>query len=266
MVKINKSAARVVDVVELISKSESPLSITEISNALDIPKSSTFEIVYTLVEKDFLEITDNKLKTFKLGYKLFTTGTSYLKDTNLIQVAHPLLEEMMRKSKETVFLAVQRKNEIVYLDKIEGISSIEPACKMGSTRPLTCTALGKAILATYSKEEIIDTLGNGKFITPTKNSINNFEDLMKELAETVARGYAIDNRENNEEIFCIGAPIYDRTNRAIASISVSLMAYRLDDRGHQKFGEIVTETAMKISKQLGFTKNKLYFNKFQNEF
>ncbi len=80
IVSINRSVARAIDILELISNSETPpLGITEISNSLAIPKSSTFDIVYTLVEKNVLEIADEKLRTFELGLKSFTIGAAFFK-------------------------------------------------------------------------------------------------------------------------------------------------------------------------------------------
>ena len=49
--RLNKTAARVIDLLELLAREEKPMTLLEIEKALEIPKSSTFELVYTLVEK-----------------------------------------------------------------------------------------------------------------------------------------------------------------------------------------------------------------------
>ncbi len=106
IVSINRSVARAIDILELISNSETPLGITEISNSLAIPKSSTFDIVYTLVEKNVLEIADEKLRTFELGLKSFTIGAAFFKKKeNLIQTARPYLERVMEETQDTVFFS-----------------------------------------------------------------------------------------------------------------------------------------------------------------
>jgi len=91
VMKLNRSVDRAIEIIELIASSDKSLGITEISNILDIPKSSTFDIVYTLVDRGFLEVADERLRTFKLGIKIFTIGATFLRKTNLIQVARPFL-------------------------------------------------------------------------------------------------------------------------------------------------------------------------------
>lgn len=258
--KINKSASRVVDVLELISENENPMSITEISHLLNIPKSSTFELLYTLVEKGFLEIADEKLRTFKLGLKLFTVGSAFLRKANLTETARPFLELMMQQAQDTAFLAVENKGNVIYLDKIEAnTTGIRPTATLGSTNPMTCTGLGKALLATYPIENVIKLIGRGQLIIKTKYSIKTYEELLKELDETKKRGYAIDDRESQEEIFCVAAPIYDYSNKAIAAISIASLAYKMNEKRQEELGKTVVKTALDISARLGFTGNDLFY-------
>lgn len=258
--KINKSASRVVDILELIANSEEPLGVTEISTHLDIPKSSTFEILYTLVEKGFLEIANDKLRTFKLGLKIFTIGSAFLRKGDLIQIVHPFIEKVMEKTQDTAFLGVQNKGEIVYLDKVEAISTgIITTATLGFTNPIHCTGLGKAILATYPIEKVKEIVGKEPLISKTKYSIHNYDELLKDLDDTRNRGYAIDIKESQEEISCVAAPIYDYSNKAIASISIASLAYKINEDMRKERGEIIAKTAIEISSRLGFTESSLFF-------
>ena len=114
----------------------------EISRELDIPKTTAFEILYTLVDKGYLEIADDKLKTFKLGMQSFQTGISFLEKTDLRQEAHPLLEEMMEKTNETVFLVTESKGRVIYLDKVESRASIKTSSTLGSSHLMHSTGVG----------------------------------------------------------------------------------------------------------------------------
>lgn len=257
--KINKSAARVVSILEIISKNEKPMSITEISKSLDIPKSSTFDLLYTLVDKGFLEIADENLRTFKLGIKLFMIGSTYLKKVNIIQVAHPILEKIMKETNETVFLGVENNGQVVYLDKVEPLAlTMRPVAVPGSTNPMSCTGLGKSLLAVCSNERVKEITGGGKLTTKTKKSIDNYEDLMIDLEKTRKRGYAIDDRESQEEIYCIAVPIYDYTNKPIAAVSISSLVYRMDENKKENFQKLLIKYGLEISSKLGFGGNQLY--------
>lgn len=257
--KINKSAARVADILELLANSEESIGITEISNLLDIPKSSTFDIVYTLVEKGFLEVADKRLRTFKLGLKTFTIGAAFLRKGNLVEIARPYLEKVMQETQDTVFLGVENKGDIVYLDKVEAISEgIKPTATLGYTNPMSITGLGRAILSTYPPEKVRTIVGEDPLVTKTRYSISRYDDLMKELEATRKRGYAIDTRESQEEICCVAAPIYDYSNKAIAAISIASLAYKMNETRQKELGKIIVETALEISSRLGFVGDKLY--------
>ncbi|MGK2888185.1 MAG: helix-turn-helix domain-containing protein [Candidatus Malihini olakiniferum] len=81
--KINRSVARALDMLELVAGTRDELTIKEISNQLGIPKSTTFNIIYTLVYTVYLEITNPRVKSFRLGLKFFQTFAVYLDQTPL---------------------------------------------------------------------------------------------------------------------------------------------------------------------------------------
>lgn len=245
-------------ILELVSKAEKPMTITEISRALDVPKSSTFELLYTLAEEGFLEM-DEGMKTFTLGMKAFEVGVAYVANTDLHRAARPLLENLMNKSGETVFLAVEDKGNIVYIDKAESQSSIRTTCVMGSRIIMYRTGMGKALLATYSDERVREITGGGFLKTATPYSLRHHDDLVRELLEIRKRGYSIDNRENEMEIICVAAPVFDRLHRAVAAISIASPYSKMNEERQQLFSQMVVETALGISKRLGFLGDRLYF-------
>jgi len=257
--RTNKSVARTVEILDLIANQRESLTITEISQMLGIPKSSTFEILYTLVDKGYLEVADKKLKSFKLGLKLYQAGVLFITKTDLHCVARPLLEDMMNKSQETVFLVVENSGNLVYLDKVEGTASGRTSATLGSTNPLYCTGVGKALLAAYNENKVKEIVALG-MQRRTKYTFTNYEDLRDELEVTRDRGYAIDNRENELEVFCVAAPVYDLSGKAIAAISIASLASRMvNDSGRVKqCGQLVMDVALLISQRLGYQGSKLY--------
>jgi len=256
----NKSAARSVEILEYIAKSGKPVSLAEISRGLDIPKSSTFELIYTLIDKGFLEQADGNLKTFKLGLKLFQVGVAFLTNTNLHTEARPVMENLMLVTGHTVLLAVENQGKIVYLDKIEPPDElVRIEAKLGSSNPLHCTGLGKALLAAYSNDRVRQLIGSGRLIPKTLFSIQTYDGLIEELDRIRARGYSIDDKESETNVFCIGAPIYDRLDKPVAAISLRCLAASVDEDKVKKFSLMVTQSALLISNKLGFIKNRLYY-------
>ncbi len=259
MLRINKSTSRTVDILNLIAETGRAMTIAEISQTLNIPKSSTFEILYTLVEKKYLEVEDERLKTFRLALGLFKTGITYLANTGLYREAHPYLEELMHLSDNTVFLAIEDQGRMVYLDKVEAASSVRTTIRLGGSKnPIYCSGLGKAYLAALPPERVLELVGDGALVPVTENTITSSQQLMVELEATRRRGYAIDNCEGNSEVYCVAAPLYDHSGRTLGAVSIASLAYKIDDEKTIHLGTMVAETALKISKRLGYMEEKLY--------
>jgi DNA-binding IclR family transcriptional regulator len=257
--KLNRAILRIVEILELISKSRDYLSLSEISRLLKIPKSSAFELLYTLVETGMLDIADERLKTFKLGVKTFTIGSAFLKEQNITDVSRSILTKLMEMTNETVFLGVENNREIVYLDKLEPQNlTLRPTSIPGSTNPLTCTGIGKAILAAYTNNGVRNMYCEQDFVVKTKFSISNIDDLICDLEKIRKRGYATDDRESEEEMFCLAVPIYNYTNKPAAAVSISGLAHKNSIERENKFSELLIKSSLEISRKLGFTGNNLF--------
>lgn len=255
----NKSASRAIDILELITKENRAMTLTEIGRSLDIPKSSCFDIVYTLVAKGVLEIENEALKTFRPGIKLFQMGSAVLSRTSLHPIAHPLLKKLADATGETVYLAVEDNGEIVYLDKEESDNPIRSTLMVGSRNKMHLTGLGKALLATYPESRVKEITGEESFEVKTPYTIKDYSTLKADLENIRERGYAIDDREGMEFLRCIAAPVRDHQGYAVAAISVAALDSRLPFEKIPDMAVLLTDTAMQISGKLGYTGKSLYF-------
>lgn len=259
-VRLNKSASRTVDILEFIATRKMPVSMADICKELAIPKSSTFELVYTLIDKGFLQFADENLKTFRLGLKLFQVGVAFLSNSNLHNDAKPVIENLALASGHSVLIAVEHQGKIVYLDKAEPPDEvIRIEAQLGSSNPLHCTGLGKALLAAYSNEKVKKITGGKQLIPKTPFSITKYDELIKELDRIRKRGFSIDNKESEINVFCVAAPIYDSFDNPVAAISMRCLASSIDPETISRLGQLITENALLISRKLGFLKEKLYF-------
>lgn len=256
--KINKSAARAIDILYLLASSSKPMTQLEISQALEIPKSSTYELIYTMLDKEILEFDNQDLKTFRLGVKAVEIGINALEMNDFHQISRPLLEELSAQTGETVFLAVEDNGQIIYLDKVEIKTSIITGATVGKRRPLVSTGIGKALLAAYAMPQVKEVWERSEHIAYTPQTIVEYDALIEDLKQTRKRGYAIDNREMEDEIFCVAAPIFGREERPIASISIAVLYLRMNEERTEKFGRMIHDVALKISKRLGSRRNELF--------
>jgi len=255
---MNKSCARTIDILELLSQAQEPLTLSQICEELSLPKSSAFEILNTLIQKEAVIYASEQLKGFKLSMKIFRIGTSVLSQTDLYSTAHPMLVRLGKTVGETVYLAVENHGRITYLDKVENQQPIRATCVIGSSNYMHVTGLGKALLATYPESKVRKIIGSGPLKTFTPQSISDVDQLMKELEAIRLRGFAIDDRESMESVHCIAAPIRDHTGYAVAAISVAALYSRMTEEYAQALCGPLLEAALDISHQLGFTKDQLF--------
>ena len=259
--KINRSVARALEMLELVAASKDELTITEISKQLGIPKSTTFDILYTLLDKGYLEQANEKQKSFKLGVKLFQTGACYLEQTPFQNVAHSVLERLAEVAGETAFLALLNNDELVYFDKVESPNSVRTSARIGSNNPLYCTGLGKAILAALPDEEvkaILARTGGLKPVTPyTFTDETQFFAILNQARQ---QGYAIDDREHNAEVFCLAAPVYNLQGKIYAAISVASLYTKINHQPEKitALGKMIADAALDLSQRIGYRGPRLY--------
>ncbi|MDN4076025.1 IclR family transcriptional regulator [Fictibacillus terranigra] len=255
--KVNKSAARVMDILLLLSRAERPYNVSDISRELGAPKSSTFEILSTMVDKGFIEV-DPYSKHYKLGLKLFEVGAAFLFTTDIHKEARPYLEALMENTGETAFLAIESDGEIVYLDKVEAPTSGRTTAMLGSRNPMYSTGLGKALLASFSDSKAELILSKQVFEKKGANTLKSPDEVMNDLREIRKRGYSIDDEENEEGIYCNAAPVYNARNEPIAAVSVAALLNRMTKDHKEKISTEVVKTALAISKRLGYQKDRLF--------
>ena len=87
----------------------------------------------------------------------------------------------------------------------------------------------------------------------TQNTITEVERLHQELAAVRERGYALDMEEFEDDLCCVGAPIWDATGTVVASISVSGPKSRFDPPVVWRLIEAVRAAAMVVSRKMGYT-------------
>ncbi|WP_321330010.1 IclR family transcriptional regulator [uncultured Ilyobacter sp.] len=247
--KINRTVERTVEILELLSKEKNGLTVKEITEKMKIPKTSAYDILETLAHLEILEKNTGELNLYKIGLKSFQIGNSYSRNKEIFKIIDKPMQELAEKIGKTVFYAVENVGEIVYISKHESEKAIITTAGIGSTNPMYCTSLGKAILAFLSPEKLESLMNMQSFEKKTSHSLSKKE-LVKELKEIRTRGYAIDNREIEEHMLCIGAPVFDSTKSVVGAVSISGLFSK--DRNIDIESSELLKTCSEISRKLGY--------------
>ena len=201
-----RSIDRAVDVLEALSRSRTALSLAQLAGAARAPKSTTLNIVRTLVQRRLLEF-DAAAKTYRMGYLLAGLSTDVRHGMDLRGVAKPHLDRLALETRELVFLAVLDGAEIIFIEKIESSQPIRYVAVVGTRRPLHCTAGGKLWLAWQPAGYLDRYLKEVGLRRYTPSTITSAAALRRELAAIRRRGYAVSNGEFLEDLTGLAVPV-----------------------------------------------------------
>jgi len=228
-------------------------TLTDISQEMDINTSTTFRLLATLVNHNFLEV-DDLTGEYQLGFACLELARSYQAGSELLRVALPQLRRLRDFTKETVHLAALDGMEVVYLEKLEGLHAIGlMSSRVGRRAPAYCTGLGKALLSHKDPEAILENMEWENLIRFNERTIIEPDALLKHFEETRRRGYALDEGEHESEVRCVAAPIFDQNGETIAALSVSGPKSRMDPIDqNEELIRLTLNTAQEISEKLGY--------------
>lgn len=249
-----QSLARAVAVLEMLGESEIPLSLAEICQRMQIHKSTAHRSLMVLERITLIERTqDNR---FRLGLKLYELGNRAVEQMDLRARIRPYFWRLSAQLGETVHLGVLQKTSVVYLDKVEPNRRICLSSKTGSSNPVYCTSLGKAILAYLPEETVGDIISRIRFVRYTSKTLTNKDDLLKSLERVRKRGFAVDDEEIETGVRCIGAPIFDESGFPIAALSMSGPTSRVRTQNAAAIAERLIRCCSDISNSLRLHRKK----------
>lgn len=254
----NRTTHRTFEILEFIASNNKPCTLAITSKALEIPKTSTYDIISTLCKDGYLQIENKELSSYVLGVKMFQLGYSYLNNMSVYQLCQPYLIDLANKLNKTILVASLVGDKIIYFDKREPSQRFVGIATEGATQPAHSTGLGKAILAALPNKKVLEIMGQGPYVKKTKQTVDNYEDLIKELDSIRERDYCIDNCENEDYIYCIAFPVLNHLNEPVAGISATGMKSQYDKDTELLAVCEIKKIALDISHKLGFEGDNLF--------
>lgn len=203
----------------LKSLSEEQLSLVQVADILGVHKSTALRLLQTLEAHNF--VRHDAQHRYRLGTQLFRIAAYALGSLDVRAAAAPHLRRLAERSGQTVHLGAFDGLEVFYIDKYEAQTSVRMYSRVGAPAPLYCTGVAKAILSALPEKEVRSLIEDIEFVGHTDRTIRDPEELIRELARSAERGYAVDNREHEDYIHCIGVPLSLVDGRPTHGISLS---------------------------------------------
>ena len=249
-----QSLGRALDLIELIAaRGKDGARLTDLARELGMSKAAVYALLQTLLARGFLsDFSEGPNRRYRLGLALARLGDMAISNIALADVAMPELRKLTAELGMTSRLAILDEGRAVVVGRVDAPGAIRFDAALGRRELPHCSAVGKALLSALPNEEAQRILESGPLPKRTPRTITAVPQLMKELALSQERGYAIDDEEDTEGVACIGSCVYSRGGGVAGAISITGLKpkdwrIRLD-----ALGERVRQCAGQLSRQLGY--------------
>lgn len=244
--------ARGLTILEELAASAEPQTAADLCRRTGLPRTTVHDLIRTLSELGYVREVDERLHSFRLGGRVLTLGDGYLTGLDLAREADDVVRRLSTATSETTQVAVLEGAEVLYVAKAESTHMLRLVSAVGRRLPAHLTGVGKAMLAHLPPSEL-DALYQGRTSLPTMtpHSIASVEELRERLAEVRRQGHARDWCESNPDVACVAAPVFDRTGRVVAAMSISVPVSRFDETYCEHLLSELSAAAEELMRSLG---------------
>jgi DNA-binding IclR family transcriptional regulator len=238
-------ATRLLSLLGAFRPGDEALTLTELSRRTSLPQPTALRLLRELTDWGALERTPSG--RYQVGLRLFHVGMLAPAQRSLREVALPFMQDLFEVTKENVLLGVLENKSVLYLEKIMGKNSASALTRSGGVLPAHATAIGKVLLA-YGPEEEREDACHQPLQQFTSATLKDGDELRRDLAEVVERGYAVAAQELRPGRVAVAAPVLNYAGAPVAGLSVMGQARIIDVA---RLAPAVQTAAFSLSRQLG---------------
>lgn len=241
------SADKVLMILKAFSSSQHDLGNLELSEKMGFPKSTVNRLLHSLESSGFLE-QNPATKKYLLGPSAedIAKAVNQNNTSRLVRIAQPYIDELRDLTGESVGLEIMSRDQTILTYTALGRNPIRVAFRVGHKFPMHVAAGAKAMLA-FSEAKIVNDVIKGKLFRYTPKTITEPSALKSELKKIRQSGIAYDLGGLYDDIFAIGAPVFNHEKKPTAGLVIALPSYRMNTSFKKKTIPLLKETAGEIS-------------------
>src|ERR1700692_1123901 len=247
-----QSVDRALLIIETLAEDDEGYRLTDLAVRTGLSPSTVHRLLATLEKRRFVQFNRGE-STWHIGAKSFAIGSTFVRRRNFVTQALPYLRKLRDQTRETANLAVVDDGAMVVLTRVESREIMRSVTKVGGRVPMVTSGLGKALLSTYSEQDVFAIIQREGMPRLTSKSIVRAGELCKSLHDIRQQGYSVDDEEALIGLRCVSAVVYNDCSEPLAAISVSGKASRVPNDRLPILGKLVQEGAAELTMALGGT-------------
>src|SRR3954468_9044826 len=245
-----QSVDRALSIIEVLAEDDEGYRLSDLAVRTGLSTSTAHRLLATLENRRFVAF-DRAESKWHVGARAFTVGATFARRRNFSAQAVPYLRKLRDLTRETANLAVVDDESIIVLTRMESREIMRSLTKVGGRVAMVASGVGKAVLATYSDEDVNAIIRRQGMPRLTEKSIVRPSDLFRELETIRRQDYAVDDEEARIGLRCVAAVVYNDCAEPLAAVSISGLTSRITDARLPEFGRAVRDTATELTLALG---------------
>jgi DNA-binding IclR family transcriptional regulator len=225
-----------------------PATHVELAERLGVHPRTARRLASRLQTEGYL-VSDDSGRHYTVTMKLVALAGKIVERTALVKLALPYVVQLRNRTDEASHLCVPRAEGAMHLIQESGHNAVIVRSQVGEIAPYPCTAVGKAMLA-HMPDQLETELQAG-LKAATASTIATPELLLAELERVREAGWARDDGENDPDLRCVAAPVFDHTGQVVGALGISAPVSRLRPERFADHGATVKELAQALSAALG---------------
>lgn len=238
---LQKSLVKALQIIDCLCADKDDFGISEVSKELGLNKSNVYDIMTTFEHFGYVK-KDPKTRRYSLSIRFLEVAHKVSSHFTCQAKAREIINRISSDIGEVVYFGIPNGDTVMYLEGAfpNQIVSAQPV--IGMTAPLTCTGIGKALLANYSDEAVAAVLSK-PLVAYTDNTITDPVLLKEELRRIRLRGFSIDNMEHEFGIKCVAVPVFDSLNHLEGALSITGPSLRFPNEEVLRYAQILKNAA-----------------------
>jgi IclR family acetate operon transcriptional repressor len=246
---IIQSLDRAIDVMEALAQGGA-MTLSQVASTLDQSPATIYRVLSTFRVRGMAEVNPAS-QEWSVGAEAFRIGSAFLRRSNVIARAMPIMQQLRDETGETSNLGIERDFNVVFVAQVETHESIRAFFPPGTQAPMHASGIGKALLAMFPEKHLARYLAQADLPPFTANTICTPDNLRAHLLQIREQGYSFDDEEKAIGMRCIAAPIVNFHGDAVAGVSISGPSQRLPRDAVPRIGALIKAAGDKISASLG---------------
>lgn len=218
------SLVRGLDVIRAFARGSPSMTVSEIANLSGMNRAAARRFLLTLAKHDYAG-TNGKL--FWLRPRVLELGFAGLASISLSECAQPVMDDLVTRFGETVFLVVLDGHDVVYVARARSSKVFSVDLFVGSRAPAAWMSSGRVLLAGLDESELDEWLSGVELIRRTEYTITQRKQLRKEILRVRKLGWCLVDQEYEIGLRSVSAPVRESSGAVVAALNVTCPTPRM---------------------------------------